>query len=216
MFHGNASSWSTCARSWRSRGAVSLVNHSLPAPAHWWKNQTWSRLCKLLPAWICIRLEVHRPALLTLQQQIDALTAELEAAAPADVPAGLGKLSTVVMTREICSWERFRNRRAISSYTGLCPGERTSGSKRIPGSVTKHGNPRLRAALVECVWRMVRFQPNYPPVKKRLAILAKGARATGGQRKKAIVAVARRLAVGLSQLHTCRWSAGQLGLTIND
>ena len=195
------------------QGRSLLVNHSLPAPAHWWKNQTWSRLCKLLPAWICIRLEVHRPALLTLQQQIDALTAELEAAAPGDVPAGLGKLSTVVMTREICSWERFRNRRAISSYTGLCPGERTSGSKRIPGSVTKHGNPRLRAALVECVWRMVRFQPNYPPVKKRLAILAKGARATGGQRKKAIVAVARHLAVDLWRLHTGRCTAAQLGLT---
>src|SRR5213595_4299893 len=165
------------------QGRSLLVNHSLPAPAHWWKNQTWSRLCKLLPAWICIRLEVHRPALLTLQQQIDALTAELEAAAPADVPAGLGKLSTVVMTREICSWERFRNRRAISSYTGLCPGERTSGTKRVPGSVTKHGNPRLRAALVECAWRMVCFQPNYAPVKKRLSVLAKGARATGAQRK---------------------------------
>ena len=36
----------------------------------------------------------------------------------------------------------------------------------MPGSVSKHGNPRLRAALVELVWRMVRFQPNYGPVKK--------------------------------------------------
>jgi transposase len=195
-----------------AQGRSLLVNHSLPAPAHWWKNQTWARLSKLLPSWICIRLEVHQPALLTLQQQIDALTAELEAAAPADVPAGVGKLSTVVMTREICSWERFRNRRAISSYTGLCPGERTSGSKRIPGSVTKHGNPRLRAALVECAWRMVRFQPNYPPVKKRLAVLAKGAHASGGQRKKAIVAVARHLAVDLWRIHTGRCSAAQLGL----
>ena len=195
-----------------AQGRSLLISHSLPSPAHWWKNQTWSRLSKLLPGWICIRLEVHQPALLTLQQQIDALTGELEAAAPGDVPAGVGKLSTVVMTREICSWERFRNRRAISSYTGLCPGERTSGSKRIPGSVTKHGNPRLRAALVECAWRMVRFQPNYPPVKKRLAVLAKGAHATGGQRKKAIVAVARHLAVDLWRIHTGRCSAAQLGL----
>jgi len=162
-----------------AQGRSLLISHSLPAPAHWWKNQTWTRLSKLLPEWICLRLEVHRPALLTLEQQISALSAELEGAAPAGVPAGVGKLTTVVMTREICSWERFTNRRAISSYTGLCPGEHTSGSKRVPGSVTKHGNPRLRAALVECVWRMVRFQPNYPPVKKRLAILAKGARATG-------------------------------------
>jgi transposase len=194
------------------QGRSLLISHSLPSPAHWWKNQTWSRLRKLLPGWICIRLEVHRPALLTLQKEIDALSAQLEAAAPADVPLGIGKLSTVVMTREICSWQRFNNRRAISCYTGLCPGEHSSGSKRVPGSVTKHGNPRLRAALVECAWRMVRFQPHYPPVKKRLAILAKGARATGAQRKKAIVAVARHLAVDLWRVHTGRCSAAQLGL----
>jgi transposase len=195
-----------------AQGRSLLTSHSLPSPAHWWKNQTWSRLRRLLPAWICIRLEVHRPALLMLQKEIDALSAQLEAAAPMDVPAGIGKLSTVVMTREICSWKRFNNRRAISSYTGLCPGEHTSGTKRVPGSVTKHGNPRLRAALVECAWRMVRFQPNYPPVKKRLSILAKGARATGAQRKKAIVAVARHLAVDLWRIHTGRCSAAQLGL----
>ena len=84
-----------------------------------------------------------------------------------------------MLTREICDWHRFNNRRAISSYTGLCPGERSSGSKRVPGSVTKRGNARVRAALVECAWRMVRFQPQYPPVQKRLGILAKGSRALG-------------------------------------
>ena len=43
-------------------------------------------------------------------------------------------------------------------------------------------------------------------------ILAKGARATGAQRKKAIVAVARHLAVDLWRIHTGRCSAAQLGL----
>ncbi len=152
--------------------------------------------------------------LLSLQQQIDGLTSELEAAAPAFIPGGIGKLTTVVLTRDICNWQRFNNRRAISSYTGLCPGERSSGSKRVAGSVTKRGNPCLRAALVECAWRMVRFQPNYPPVKKRLSLLAKGARATGAQRKKAIVAVARHLAVDLWRVHTGRNTAAQLGLTV--
>ena len=155
-----------------------------------------------------------RPALLSLQEQIESLTSQLEAAAPPNIPAGLGKLTTVMLTREICDWHRFNNRRAISSYTGLCPGERSSGSKRVPGSVTKRGNPRLRAALVECAWRMVRFQPQYPPVKKRLAVLAKGAKTTGAQRKKAIVAVARRLAVDLWRVHTGRLTAQQLGLNI--
>jgi len=111
------------------------------------------------------------------------------------------QLTSVMLTREICDWHRFNNRRAISSYTGLCPGERSSGSKRVPGSVTKRGNPRVRAALVECAWRMVRFQPQYPPVQKRLSILAKGSHALGAVRKKAIVAVARRLAVDLWRLY---------------
>jgi transposase len=198
-----------------AQGRSLLINHALPAPAHWWKEQTWRRLNKHLPQWITLRLEVARPALLSLQAQIIALTSELEATAPPAVPRGLGKLTTVVLTREMCDWHRFNNRRAVSSYTGLCPGERSSGSKRVPGSVTKRGNPRVRAALVECAWRMVRFQPQYPPVQKRLAILAKGSHALGSVRKKAIVAVARRLAVDLWRLHTGRNTAEQLGLNIS-
>jgi transposase len=197
-----------------AQGRSLLINHALPAPTHWWKNQTWSRLRKHLPQWITLRLEVARPALLSLQEQINALTNELEASAPFTLPRGLGKLTSVMLTREICDWHRFNNRRAISSYTGLCPGEYTTGSKRIPGSVTKRGNPRVRAALVELAWRMVRFQPQYPPVKKRLHLLAKGSRATGAVRKKAIVAVARRLAVDLWRVHTGRRTAAQLGFTI--
>jgi transposase len=195
-----------------AQGRSLLISQSLPAPAHWWKKQTWSRLSKHLPAWIISALEFYRPVLLALEEQISALSHTLEAAAPASIPPGLGKLTTVVLTREICCWERFKNRRTISSYTGLCPGEHSSGSKRVPGSVTKRGNPIVRAALVECAWRLVRFQPNYPPVKKRLALLAKGARTTGAMRKKAIVAVARHLAVDLWRLHTGRANAQQLGL----
>jgi transposase len=197
-----------------AQGRGLLISHGLPAPAHWWKAQTWNRLVKLLPEWIVPHLELYRPILFSLHQQITALTSQLEAAAPAQIPEGLGKLTTVNLSREICNWNRFTNRRTISSYTGLCPGEYSSGQKRIPGSVTKRGNPRLRAALVECAWRMVRFQPLYSPVKKRLTVLAKGSRATGAQRKKAIVAVARQLAVDLWRLHTNRCTAAQLGFKI--
>lgn len=197
-----------------AQGRGLLVSHGLPAPANWWKQQTWTKLRKLLPPWIVPHLELYRPILLALHQQISALTSQLEAAAPSQIPAGLGKLTTVTLSREICDWRRFPNRRTISSYTGLCPGEYSSGNKRMPGSVTKRGNPRLRAALVECAWRMVRFQPQYPPVKKRLPLLAKGSAATGAQRKKAIVTVARQLAVDLWRLHTNRCTAEQLGFKI--
>lgn len=195
-----------------AQGRSLLTNHGLPTASHWWKNQTWNRLQKFLPAWIIPHLELYRPILLELERQIAGLTVQLVSAAPKEIPEGIGKLTVVTASREICDWNRFKNRRMISSYTGLCPGEYSSGNKRVPGSVTKRGNRRLRAMLVECAWRLVRFQPQYPPVEKRLPVLAKGARATGAQRKKAIVAVARQLAVDLWRLHTGRCTAAQLGL----
>jgi hypothetical protein len=79
--------------------------------------------------------------------------------------------------------------------------------------VTKHGNPRLRAALVELAWRPVRFQPAYRPVVKWRRVLAKGALATGAARKKAIVAMARQPAVDLWRVRTGRLNPEQLGLS---
>jgi hypothetical protein len=49
-------------------------------------------------------------------------------------------------------------------------------------------------------------------VPKRRAILAPGSRATGAARKKAIVAVARQLAVDLWRWQTGQCSAEKLGL----
>src|SRR6266700_2720604 len=61
-----------------AQGRSLLISHSLPAPAHWWKKQTWSRLGNHLPRWITTHLEVARPALLSLQGQIESLTSQLE------------------------------------------------------------------------------------------------------------------------------------------
>ena len=211
IFIGSGKRWLRQRTRLQAQGRGLLVSHSQPAPPHWWRSQTWNRFTKLLPAWLVVRLEVFRPVLAVLDTQIAALSRELEAAAAQDLPRGLGKLTSVALSREVCDWRRFHNRRQVASYTGLCPGEHSSGSKRVQGSVTKHGNPRMRAALVELAWRLVRFQPTYPPVQARLPVLAKGARATGAQRKKAIVAVARHLAVDLWRWHTGQCSAEQLG-----
>ncbi len=55
-------------------------------------------------------------------------------------------------------------------------------------------------------------QPTYKPVVKWRKILAKGALATGAARKKAIVAVARQLAVDLWRLRTGQLQPADLGL----
>ena len=193
-----------------AQGRSLMVNHGMEPVSNWWKERTFAALS--LPKWMKELLQNMQPILLGLQEKIQALTMQLQNAAAPRQPRGFGSLSSVVIDREIGNWKRFSNRRQVGSYTGLCPGEYSSGNTRVQGCVTKHGNPRLRAALVEAAWRLVRFQPQYPPVIKWRRILAKGALATGAARKKAIVAVARQLAVDLWRIRTGRVRAEELGL----
>ena len=195
-----------------AQGRSLMVNHGMEPVKSWWKRRTFATL--EVPEWLKELLGNWQPILLALEEKIRALTAQLQAAATPNQPRGLGAMTSVVIDREIGHWERFRNRRQVGSYTGLCPGEYSSGQTRLQGCVTKHGNPRLRAALVELAWRLVRFQPEYRGVKKWRHLLAKGALATGAARKKAIVAVARQLAVDLWRIRTGRLQPEQLGLSI--
>jgi len=193
-----------------AQGRSLMVNHGLEPVQNWWKPRTFASL--LVPQWMRELLLNSQPILLALQEKIAALTLQLQSAATPNQPHGLGKMTSVIIDREIGNWHRFSNRRQIASYTGLCPGEYSSGNTRLQSCVTKHGNPRLRAALVELAWRLVRFQPNYKPIVKWRQILAKGALATGAARKKAIVAVARQLAVDLWRVRTGRCKPEVLGL----
>jgi transposase len=195
-----------------AQGRSLMVNHGMEPVKNWWKQYHFAALN--VPSWMKELLGNSQPILLALQGKITALTAQLQAAAAAQQPRGLGKMTSVIIDREIGDWNRFNNRRQVGSYTGLCPGEYSSGNTRLQSCVTKHGNPRLRAALVELAWRLVRFQPNYKPVIKWQRILAKGALATGAARKKAIVAVARQLAIDLWRIRTGRCRAQALGLVI--
>jgi transposase len=193
-----------------AQGRSLMVNHGIEPLTKWWKRRTFAQL--VVPAWMKELLSTSQPILLALEEKIRALTVQLQSAAAPNQPCGFGALSSVVIDREIGNWHRFSNRRRVGSYTGLCPGEHSSGNTRLQSCVTKHGNPRLRAALVEAAWRLVRFQPTYQPVAKWRRILGKGALSTGAARKKAIVAVARQLAVDLWRIHTGRVSAQELGL----
>lgn len=195
-----------------AQGRSLMVNHGLEPVKNWWKRRTFAALN--VPEWMKALLQNSQPILIALQEKIQALTLQLENAAGTEQPRGLGKMTSVVIDREIGNWNRFNNRRQIASYTGLCPGEYSSGNTRFQSCVTKHGNPRLRAALVELAWRLVRFQPNYKPVVKWRETLRKGALATGAARKKAIIAVARQLAVDLWRMRTGRLAPEQLGLEI--
>jgi transposase len=167
-------------------------------------------LTSQLPTALLELLTVIRNLLLAVHAQTEAATTRLEQAA-SNQPRGVGALTSQVLEREILDWHRFKNRRQVASLTGMCPGVRASGAKSQSGPITRHGNRRLRTALVELSWRCVRFQPDYKPLQKWRAVLL-NSKATGSAKKKAIVAVGRRLAIDLGRLNTGRTTAAKLCL----
>ena len=195
-----------------AQGRSLLLSHGHRVTGPWWRGKLWQRLQNgMLPGWLVELLTRLQALVVAVHDQLQALTNQLAAAAPAARPKGLGGLTQQLLEREVCDWARFKNRRQVSSYLGLCPREDSSGGHRRQGSITKHGNPRLRAWLVELAWRLVRFQPQYVAVRHWQKVLADPT-ASPARRKKAIVAVARRLGVDLWRLATGRATAAQLGL----
>jgi transposase len=193
-----------------SQGRSLLLSQGYRERKNWWEKGRWERLHRHLAPWLVERLEVFRRVLETLEKELTALTQALEAAARPARPKGLGAMTCEIVEREIGDWNRFNNRRQVSSYTGLCGGLSSSGNTTYHLSITKHGNARVRTALIELAWRLVRWQPSCKLVKKWWRILG-NSRATKGSKKKAIVAVARQAAVDLWRWHTGRVSPEELG-----
>jgi transposase len=176
----------------------------------WWEGRRWQKLQLNLPVWLVERLEVFRRLLAALAAELDIATAALEAAAPAARPKGLGGLTYEVLEREVGDWGRFDNRRQVGSYTGLCGGVSSSGNSHRLLSITKHGNVRLRTALVEMAWRLVLWQPDCKLVRKWRPVVG-NPKATRAARKKAVVAIARQLAVDIWRWRTGRVKPEDLG-----
>jgi len=69
--------------------------------------------------------------------------------------------------------------------------------------------------MVELAWRIVRFQPQYVALRRWGPVLREDKRSSAAARKKAIVAVARRLAVDLWRIAIGRKKAEELGLRLS-
>lgn len=95
---------------------------------------------------------------------------------------------------EIFSWRKFRNVRELSALAGLCPTPHQSGTMSRELGITKAGNRYLRAHMIEIAWLWLRYQPQSDLAEwYRRKYAAAGA----AQRKKGIVAMARKLLVAL-------------------
>jgi len=101
---------------------------------------------------------------------------------------GVGWLSAIRFTLEWGDLSRFPSGKEFGSFTGLTSSEYSSGESICRGSITKQGSRQVRAWLIQCAWRAIKYDP---------VLLSKyqSVRSNSGNERKAIVAVARKLAV---------------------
>src|SRR6516165_8381579 len=182
-----------------ARGKGLLCSQGIEVQGVWWSEERWQELLPNpeLKDWMKEQLEDWRAKALRFEEEQNQLRKRIEAlAAECSLPKGVGRYSWVVLEYEMKGWARFNNRRQVGSYTGLCPGVHRSDNRGKEGSINRCGNP------------IVRWQPDYPPIRQLVKGLVRSKRA----KKRLVVMAARRLAIDLWRLATGQTTAQNLGL----
>jgi transposase len=111
---------------------------------------------------------------------------------------GIGAETADMLAHEILS-RGLRDRRAVARYAGLTGSPDESGASRREQGLAKAGNARVRRGMIQLAWRFLLHQKGSALARW---CRARTADARAGTRKTLIVALARKLPVGLWQLVT--------------
>lgn len=107
---------------------------------------------------------------------------------------GIGEVVATTFMLEIFSPERFQRAEEVTSYLGLAPMVWHSGEKTHSGRLRPVGQTRLRSLLIEAAWMWRQYDPYARELYNKFL-------GRMGIAQKAIVAVARKLAVILWRLY---------------
>jgi len=159
-----------------------------------------------------------QPALGPMLQSIEALSAQIKdydkqiAQLCAQHPetrlfqqvSGVGPITALAYTLTLERPERFSSSRDAAAFVGLVPKQRQSGRHDPQLGITKAGDRFLRRLLVQCAHCILSARGRDSDLRRFGLRLA----AQGGKRakKRAVVAVARKLAVLLHRL----WVSGEV------
>ncbi len=190
------------------RGAVKAWGAALPrcgAPAF------HHRACEHLP-------EELRPALEPMLETIEQLTQQIrqadkkveemcgrypETGAVRQI-VGVGAITALTFVLTIEDARRFPKNRAIGAYLGLVPRSRESGDRQPQLRITKEGDVALRRVLTQAAHYILGpFGGDSDLRRWGLRYAESGA---GNAKKRAVIAVARRLAVLMLAL----WKSGEV------
>jgi transposase len=115
---------------------------------------------------------------------------------------GVGALTALVFVLIVGDPQRFPHSRAVGPYIGLVPDVRNSGKSAPQLPISKQGDPLLRRLLVQAAHYILGRHGQDSNLKRfGLKIAERGGKSG---KKRAVVAVARKLAVLLHHL----WVSG--------
>jgi transposase len=188
-----------------ARGVVKSLGYRLhKGSAEYFASTTWSQvptelraaLEPLYRALAAITVEIRK-----MDNKIEQLSRQryTETAYLRSVP-GIGAVTALTYVLTLGDKDRFPNSREVGAYLGLRPRQRQSGDRDPELGIAKNGDGYLRSLLVECAHHVLSRGPD--SALKRWGLKLAG----GGKRvkRRALVAVARKLAVLLHRL----WVAG--------
>lgn len=144
-------------------------------------------------------------------EEIHAYDREIEKVATERYPevrrltqvTGVGTLTALCFVLVLQDPNRFKNSRAVGAYVGLVPAQDQSGDTDPQLRISRAGNEMLRRLLVQAAH--YQLGPFGPDSDLRRWGLARAARGGTIAKKKAVIGVARKLAVLLHRL----WITGE-------
>ncbi len=154
-----------------------------------------------LPSELRKTLDPLFATIVELTMRIDILTKRLNKDSRQDVRfrrlqtvPGVGPMVSLAFVSLIDNPHRFRKSRHVGAYLGLRPRIRQSGSSEQRGPITKEGNAGLRCLLVQAAHSLLRCRQESALLTWSLALVDRIGK------KKAVVGIARKLAVLLHHL----------------
>lgn len=147
LFHGieipeeiNAKDWTKAFVDWLESGPTEcdVLNATLGCLTKAWRD--------MKAAEAELKLELR-----SLAEEHYAELFELLTSVP-----GIGLIWAMTLILEIGDWTRFPTAKSFTGYNGLAPGAYNSGETERSGPLLKMGNKRVRTALVEASWSLIR------------------------------------------------------------
>ncbi len=120
-----------------------------------------------------------------------------------DIP-GVGPVTALAFVLVVFKHQRFARASDIGPYLGLVPGKAQSGDRDPQCRITRRGNPMLRSLLVQSAHYLISRRPDCE--LKRWATAYLGGSRGKNARKRAVIAIARRLAARMLAI----WKSGSV------